>query len=295
MRQLIYGTVGNAVLLLAALAPIASSQEKPAADSEPAKIRFPSQPPPAPPAPPPPAPNGVDVLLADQLYVIDSDVELVVIPVPAGYVRASAAEAGPIRIRGKFVGGSGAPETKTFNGKFVYTVDYLAEGETTLMVIPVGFKNPSEVIQRRVRTGTAPQPPPNPDDPVDPPQPDGKNTSPFKEPGFRVLISFDSKETTRPPGWQSIITGKAVRDYLEAHCVPNAVGEKDDTGGVMKEYRIYPDDSDLKNVRQVWRDAWAKRGGKDWILIGDGKKGYSGPLPATAEETLTLLRKYGGQ
>lgn len=136
--------------------------------------------------------------------------------------------------------------------------------------------------------GARPPPEPTPIDPVDPPKPDG--TSPFKEPGFRVLMTFDSSNTTRTPSQNSVLYGKAVRDYLDAKCAKSPDGEIS-----AKEYRIWPANSEITSARAVWKDAFALKKADDWILIGDGKTGYSGPLPKTVEECLTLLKKYGGE
>lgn len=161
----------------------------------------------------------------------------------------------------------------------------------------VGGKPKKLLTKPFVVSGEGPRPPPKPDDPVlpkpDEPKPDGK--SPFSEAGFRVMLIFDSSNTTRPSGQQSVLYGKAIRDYLNAKCIESPVAtEKNADGSRMREWRIWPANSDTSKVRAVWKDTFEKRGGDDWILIGDGKTGYSGPLPKTEAEALTLLKKYGG-
>lgn len=159
----------------------------------------------------------------------------------------------------------------------------------------VGGKPKKLLTKPFVVSGEGPRPPPKPDDPVipDPPKPDG--TSPFNETGFRVMLIFDSANTTRPATQQSVLYGKAIRDYLDSKCVESPVAtEKNSDGTRMREWRIWPANSELTKVRAVWKTAFDKRGGDDWILIGDGKTGYSGPLPKTEAEALTLLKKYGG-
>lgn len=131
---------------------------------------------------------------------------------------------------------------------------------------------------------TPPQPPdPKPDPPAPKPAP---SADPIGAGGFAVLMSFDSTKTTRPPAELSVLHGKAVREYLEAKCVA------DPTRSDWKAYRIYPDNT--VGAPKLWADAFAKKGGADWILIGTGNGGYSGPLPKTEAEALALLKKYGG-
>ena len=136
-------------------------------------------------------------------------------------------------------------------------------------------------------TGARPPPEPGPGPKPEPtPTP---STSPFTESGFRVLMTFDPNPPTPRSGEQnSVLYGKAVREYLDSHCVKGPDGR-------TAEARIYASNTDLSADRPTWRDAFGKRGGSDWILIGDGKSGYSGPLPKNEADALELLRKYGGQ
>lgn len=142
--------------------------------------------------------------------------------------------------------------------------------------------------------GPGPQPPPGPTpDPVDP----SVSTSPFTEPGLRMLASYD-EDVNRPPG-QNWIYGpsKDVRDWLNAHCVPGPPDEKDGQGQVMREWRIWPSRTVPTAARKVFRDAWQNKGPekKDWLMIGDGKVGWSGPLPKTEAEALAIFAKFGGK
>lgn len=152
----------------------------------------------------------------------------------------------------------------------------------------LGYRNQFGQTTFSVGAPKPPAPPDPPDPPEPPPDPEPKpdGTSPFAEAGFRVLISFDQALTTRLPTELSVLYGKAVRDYMNAKCVPGPGG--------MKEWRIYPDHTDVTNAPKVFKDAWGKRGGKDWIMIGDGKTGHSGPLPKSEADALALLRKFGG-
>lgn len=162
----------------------------------------------------------------------------------------------------------------------------------------VGGKPKKLLTKPFVVSGEGPRPPPKPDDPVvpkpkpDEPKPDG--SSPFAEAGNRCLIVFDSTVTTRPVAQNSILYGKAVRDLLNQLCVQGPVNEKDGSGNVMKEWRIFPANTDVSLVRPVFKTAFAKKGGADWIMLGNGTTGYSGPLPANETEALALIKKYMG-
>ena len=160
----------------------------------------------------------------------------------------------------------------------------------------VGGKPKKLLTKPFVVSGEGPRPPPKPDDPVvpkpDEPKPDG--TSPFHEAGNRCLITFDSANTTRPAKQNSILYGKAVRDLLNQLCATGPANEKDGAGNAMKEWRIFPANTDVSLVRPVFKDAFAKKGGSDWIMLGNGKTGYSGPLPADETEAVALIKKHLG-
>lgn len=154
--------------------------------------------------------------------------------------------------------------------------------------------------------GIAPQPPPIPPDPPKPtPEPPIVNTSPFAEPGLRVLICFDPATLNAPEGaWMKGPT-KTVRDWLNSHCVPDPTSkEKDGSGQPLKEWRLWPatengQPTDVSLARKVFRDAWANKGPekRNWIMIGDGVKGNGAgePLPRSEAEALAILKKVGGE
>lgn len=134
-------------------------------------------PPPAPPLPAPaPAPPGTVLnLTSDVLYIVNSKTDAVLRAHPAGLVKVTK-EAGPLRIRGKFVDGTGGVETRTYAGPCVFTVEALPNqtGRVELDLIPVGFKDEKEILTAPVdvNSGQAPQPPPiDPNPPIVPTDP----------------------------------------------------------------------------------------------------------------------------
>lgn len=150
---------------------------------------------------------------------------------------------------------------------------------------------------------------PNPPNPIDPPKPppDPISTSPFAEPGLRVLICFDPEALAPAGSPEHAVThgpAKEMRDWLESHCVPDPTGKlKDGRGQPLKEWRIWPatengQPTDVSGAPKALRDAWNNKGPekKNWLMIGDGKKGNGAgePLPKSPEEALVIFRKYGG-
>lgn len=113
--------------------------------------------------------------------------------------------------------------------------------------------------------------------------------APIPVAGFRVLMLYEEEDKAKYPASQlSVLTGRAVRDYLESKCV---VGPDSKT----REYRIWDKDVDASPESKHWQDALKRpRTALPWVIISDGKTGFEGPLPQTIEETLTLLKKYGG-
>lgn len=256
------------------------------ARAEPPSIRVPSGP-----MLPPPSSDVAVKLSSDALYVVDADVPVRVLTSPVGLVRI-VREQGPIRIRGKFVDGSGKPETRTYAGKWVYFVEPAVSGRVELLIVPTDGAKPddSDVIRRTldVDAGDGPRPPPDPKPPD--PKPDPVNPPPIPEPGFRVLIVYDRMTLgTIPASQNAIIFSKDIDAYCRAKCAKGP-------DGATPEFRQYSTDAAIATEAKVWRDAFARpRASLPWIIVSNGTTGYEGPLPANIADTLKLLKKYGGE
>lgn len=276
-----------ASLLLCLLFPfVCQAQDVPVVPA----VRFPAATVPAPQLPPTTPPK----LTEDTLYVIEADEPCLVLASPEGLVNVSE-EAGPIKIRGRFIDGTGKPETRTYAGKSVFTVEAVATGKVELLVV-LHAKSPPEVIRKtvQVQMGQAPRPPPDPvvPDPVDPPEPEPEPEPPpvVNDGDFRVLLLRKSKEAlTKEQGkaWESI----EVVKYLEAKCVQEADG--------TKGYRRWNDDVDVKNATPVWRrlyeTATADPVPLPKVFIVKGGRILPGfPFPADEAGLLSLLKKHGG-
>ncbi len=155
----------NAIILVAALSM--------SADLEP--IRLPAVKVVTPqPAPAPTATEATIKLTAGYMYVIDSDVPILVLDSPRGRVK-KVSRAGPMAILSKFVGGTGDYEETTFKGKHIVTIQAATTGPVELLIVPEGSKSEANVrrVSLVVEAGEGPRPPPvNPDVKPEPPKPD---------------------------------------------------------------------------------------------------------------------------
>lgn len=144
--------------------------------------------------------------------------------------------------------------------------------------------------------GTPPTPPtppvppgPNPPGPGPGPTPQPPGPVPIPDPGLRVLIVYETADLSKLPKEQlAILTSQAVRAYLSSHC---AKGPDSKT----PEWRIFDQNVSMGNESALWQGAMKRpRTALPWIVISNGTIGYEGPLPANVDETLALLKKFGG-
>lgn len=142
-----------------------------AADAPPPESVFPSIPQLPDPAPKV-DPNVVPVLTPDVYYIVKNDAPFLLFSSPPGLVTISK-ETGPIRLRGKFIDGTGKVETRTIAAKNIAFVEVVpgAKGRVELIYLPVGTADESKATRRTVDVdaGTGPKPPdPKPPGPADP-------------------------------------------------------------------------------------------------------------------------------
>lgn len=268
------------------LCTLAAAAEEP---SKPSSIRLPQIKPVDPPKPSPP-PGIINRLTGDNLYVIDSDVPLIVLSSPLGLVRV-ASEVGPLKIRGRFVDGEGKIETRTFKGKSVSVVEAAGKGDVELLIIPEGVKSEGEILRVRLAVDSGTPDPPKPPPDVDPPQPPGKRL--IDREGLHVLIVYEEMEVSKlPPGQRAILGAKEVRDWLRAKCAADP-----SVGGDGKGWYMLDKDQDPTQLAKHWQDALKRpRTAVPWVIVSGGKNGsFEGPLPATVPEMMILLKKWGGE
>lgn len=122
-------------------------------------------PPDAVPFVPAPLPNAATPIAADELYVVQSDADMLAWTLPNGLLTITK-ESGPVKLRGKFVGGAGKVETKTFAKKHVLIVEAAGTGQATLLVVPVGALKETDGVIKLLDVTVAPRPPPIPPTPI---------------------------------------------------------------------------------------------------------------------------------
>lgn len=119
-------------------------------------------------------------------------------------------------------------------------------------------------ISNAIKAGLMDVPPPSPPIPV---------TS------LHVLILEETENRNLLPSSQVLIfTSTKIRKWL---------------GDNGAKWRIWDKDVDATREDKVWQDALKiERGDLPWVIVSDGAKGYSGPLPKTVDEMIELLEKY---
>jgi hypothetical protein len=268
------------LLLVATLAALAGPPE-----AKVPPIRLPMTPvaPVVPPAPPPAPVADVSKLAADQWYVIDSDVPVIVLASPAGLVRVTE-EAGPVRIKGRFADGAGKVETRDYKGKHVVTVEAVATGRVEIIVVPVGAQKAADVIRRTldVYTGLPPPLPDDPPKPIEPPEP------PSPVGPLRVLFVYETnKPLTREQ--KNAIDSPAVEKYLNEKCSKDAKGAPE-----WKEFDPHQKFAASFNptLKALFTDSLAEANKKlpaVVIAVGQNAKVYQVTNEA---ELLALLKKH---
>lgn len=143
-----------------------------------------------------------------------------------------------------------------------------------------------------------PNPPPEPKPAV----------APIAIDGLSVLIMEETAKRT--PEIAMIIFSDRVRSYLNSHCAPVQ-------GKLTKEWWMIDQDTDVSGLPKAWQDAKKRAVASvaswkptidaigqlqgpasplPWIIISNTKgTSYEGPLPATIDETVALLKKHGGE
>lgn len=123
------------------------------------------------PVTPKPVPSGqIPVLDADVIYVLQSTANCIVLSSPPGLVTITP-EAGPLRIKGRFIDDPGKTKSQTFKGPFLWTIEPVKAGECEILVYPMGGVKVESDVKRRMINVLGAKPPPDPIIP-DPPKPD---------------------------------------------------------------------------------------------------------------------------
>lgn len=188
-------------------------------------------------------------------------------------------------------------------GLNLFPVDLLKDTRTAVVSAPtagqyriVAFTALADVPARSqeclVVVGTLPPVPPGPTPPVPPgptpPAPPGP--APIAIDGLAVLIVEESADRSKlTPGQHAAIFGKTVRSYLDTKCAADPYVPS------WKAYRIWDKDTVLSNAGEVWEAAMKReRKSLPWLVVSSPSGGFEGPLPEKEEDTLAILKKFGG-
>lgn len=260
------------------LAVVLVSSAALAAPPDPVPIRLPVAP--VVPSPMPPAPKAVSSLAADEWYVIDSDVSVLVLASPEGVVKLTE-DAGPIKLRGKFVDGRGETETRTYKGKQVITVEAVTTGRVELLIVPTGATAAKDVI--RVTLDVLGARPPPVDPKVDPVVP-----VPVPVTSFRVILVYDAMATLSATQ-TGILNSKAIGDYLTA-----TTTKEGGWAGWRRKSSAATAEDETPGMRALWNAAQPKLTGLPCMLVEVNGKAEIIPFPASVDAGLATLKKYSG-
>ena len=222
-----------------------------ALSADPLPIRLPEL---AVPTPMPRPASAVSKLSGDQFYIVDSDVPVMVIASPEGVVSITE-DSGPLKLKGKFADGKGGIETRTYAGKYIFTIEAVMTGKVEIIVIKQGSGETKSTIHSRrtldVTAGEGPRPPPP--GPTPDPKPD---PTPNKVEKLRVIVTRDAGNmspevsllTTDLPFWKSLSDkGHVWRFYHNADA--DAAPYVADAGG--KDAVLIYDNANTKTPLKV--------------------------------------------
>jgi hypothetical protein len=122
------------------------------------------------------------------------------------------------------------------------------------------------------------------------------DTAPFPSEGLVVLIIHEKQTVgTLPEAQKAIFTSQRLQQFLSDNCL--RIPPENQPG-----YRIWDDDystSQLRETPPVLRSAYQvgvthfrDNNEVPWIILSNGKTGVSQPLPASVDDTLSLIQKY---
>lgn len=114
--------------------------------------------------------------------------------------------------------------------------------------------------------------------------------APTPDAGFRAAILEETGERDKlTSGQRAAILSTAdgsVRDYCAKHCVQ--------VNGAA-EFRVVDANDSFELETETMKRLLARpHTSVPWIIVSNGKTGAEGPLPQTEEETLALLKRFGG-
>lgn len=180
-------------------------------------------------------------------------------------------------------------------GLQVFPVELLKDSKTAIVTanVPGRYRLvawtavgdiPSDPAICVIIVGDAPTPGPGPGPNPDPIPP---TPSPSVTDGKRCILIYESAELSKLPEKQrQILTAKVVRDYLRAKCDKEPDGKTPSCGFFDKDDALDGYSPKLSSLMK------RERKQVPWVIVGNSKTSYEGPLPASLDEFMTLLKKY---
>ncbi len=157
----------------------------------------------------------------------------------------------------------------------------------------IGFLTKLSTIN--ISIGDVPGPtPPIPPVPPDPPAP----PAPIVADGYRVIYLYESNDKLKYTRDQfNAMFGLANRVWLDANCAKEARIPSTAANPTAAAYWILEPTQDVSALPKYWGDAInaakAQPGfSLPWIIISNGKTGFSGPLPPAFADIDALQKKY---
>jgi hypothetical protein len=152
-------------------------------------------------------------------------------------------------------------------------------------------------LRTRFPDPNPPTPNPNPVNPINPP-------SPVITAGpIRVLFTYDPmKMDSLTAAQKNILTSPVIRAYLDAHCPKESGcygGSCPLQATPAPSYLFMTPSADIRQLAPIWQEVWkvVNSSAAFKVYIWDQAKGTSlatQDWPASVDDTLTLLKKYGG-
>jgi hypothetical protein len=206
-------------------------------------ITLPSAPDKSPPQPVDTIPATISQIAPEEWYVIESPERIRVLASPSGIVAIEESE-GPLKLRGKFAGGSKV-ETRSYSQKWLYVVTAEQAGRCELLLVP-GPLDQQVIRQTLTISGSGPRPPPVPD-PA--PQP-----TPVQPPsGLQVMLLVDQSD---PVSALAAVNSVPVLQWLDSNTTPT-----DGRPGWRRWDRSSLSDPDtLATESATWRKLWSDIG-----------------------------------
>lgn len=237
------------------------------------------------PTPMPRPASAVSKLAADEWYIVDSDVPVLVLASPEGVVSVTE-DSGPVKIRGKFADGAGKVESRTYKGKSVFTVEAIQTGRVEILIVPVGG-TAKDVIRRPldVSSNVGPRPPPDDGKKKDEEEKKKDDTKPIPFSGkFSMVVIEETEMAANNRG--AFFADKELQAYLATKLNGKArIADKDvvdATGQPPKDLAPYLNHAKGKGLPQLY------------LIAPDGTVLYEGNLPKTPAELIATVKKVGG-